>query len=168
MGDWMTCSCNKEKYVLMSIYGRKTVMEHFMLSNILKAKMLICIDKMYKNKIIKNSHMQKIVRFKKCIAISGSFTLLKKCNFQYVDNSSFDRDFLGPGTFQAVLQLYEVAGPAGLYLIKLKVDNDYQLFQEKFCYVILPIVRFQYLGLFVNNGHFFLLSTRVTNSNDAL
>ena len=28
---------------------------------------------------------------------------------------------MGPGTFQAGLELYEVAGPAGLYLIKFKV-----------------------------------------------
>ena len=32
-------------------------------------------------------------------------------------------NFFGPGTFQAVLELDEVAGPAGLYLIKLKVGT---------------------------------------------
>ena len=31
--------------------------------------------------------------------------------------------FVGPGTFQAGLEVYEVAGPAGLYLIKLKVGH---------------------------------------------
>ena len=30
---------------------------------------------------------------------------------------------VGPGTFQAVLELYKVAGPAGLYPIKLEVGN---------------------------------------------
>ena len=31
--------------------------------------------------------------------------------------------FVGPGTFLADLEVYEVAGPAGLYLIKLKVGH---------------------------------------------
>ena len=31
--------------------------------------------------------------------------------------------FVGPGTFQSGLELYDVAGPAGLYLIKLKVGH---------------------------------------------
>ena len=37
----------KEKYILMSVYRRKTVLEPFMLSNFLKAKMQICTNKMY-------------------------------------------------------------------------------------------------------------------------
>ena len=33
------------------------------------------------------------------------------------------RGFVGPGTFQAGLELYELAVPAGLYLIKLKIGH---------------------------------------------
>ena len=71
----------------------KTAIEHFMLSNILQTKIRICIDKMYWNKVIENDHMQKIVRFRKRVAILGLFTLFKTCNFKYVDNSSPDRNF---------------------------------------------------------------------------
>ena len=31
--------------------------------------------------------------------------------------------FVGPGTFQTGLEVYEVAGPAGLYLMELKVGH---------------------------------------------
>ena len=33
------------------------------------------------------------------------------------------KQFMGPGTFQAGLELNEVAGPAGLYLMKLKLGH---------------------------------------------
>ena len=35
-------------------------MEQFMLSNFPQAKMCICIDKIYQNKVNKNNHMRKI------------------------------------------------------------------------------------------------------------
>ena len=53
-------------------------------------------------------------------------TLLKMWNFKYVGNSSVAKRFVGPGTFLAGLELYEVAGPAGLDLIKLKIGHCLQ------------------------------------------
>ena len=50
--------------------------------------------------------------------------------FKYVDNSSVDEEISGawnfpgrPEYFQAGLELNEVAGPAGLYLMKIKVGH---------------------------------------------
>ena len=37
------------------------------------------------------------------------------------------KQFVGPGTFQAGLEIYEVAGPAGLYLMKLKLGHCMKL-----------------------------------------
>ena len=56
----------------------------------------------------------------KRVAISRLSTLLKMWSFKYVGNSSVDEamsSFVGPETFQAGLELYKVAGPAGLYLL---------------------------------------------------
>ena len=36
---------------------------------------------------------------------------------------SWQSDFVGPANFQAGLELYDVAGPDGLYLVKLKVRH---------------------------------------------
>ena len=37
------------------------------------------------------------------------------------------KQLVGPGTFQAGLELYEVAGPAGLYLMKLKLGHWWRM-----------------------------------------
>ena len=57
--------------------GGETRMDHFMLSNFIKSKMRMCIEKMYENKVIKNNHMQKIMICRKHVTILVLFTLLK-------------------------------------------------------------------------------------------
>ena len=69
----------------MTIYGRKILMEQFMLSNFPQAKMCICIDKIYQNKVNKNNHMRKIHERVETLVVHF---VKKMCNFQYVDNSS--------------------------------------------------------------------------------
>ena len=44
-------------------------------------------------------------------------------NFNNLATALLTKRFVGPGTFQVGLELYEVAGPAGLYLIKLKLGH---------------------------------------------
>ena len=72
--------------------------------------------------------MRKIIRFMKRVAISGMSALLK-CGISItLVTALLTKRLLGPGTFQAGLELYEVAGPAGLYLIKLKVGHWFLAF----------------------------------------
>ena len=59
----------------------------------------------------------------KRVAISGLSTLLKCGILNTLATAVLSKRFVGPWTFQAGLELYEVAGPAGLYLIKLKVGH---------------------------------------------
>ena len=67
--------------------------------------------------------MRKIIRFMKSVAISGLSTLLKCGIPNTLATALLTKQCVGPGTFQAGLELYEVVGPAGLYLIKLKVGH---------------------------------------------
>ena len=67
--------------------------------------------------------MRKIIRFTKRVVISGLSILLKCGISNTLATALLTKQFVEPGTFRAGLELYEVAGPAGLYLIKLKVGH---------------------------------------------
>ena len=59
----------------------------------------------------------------KHVAIWGCPHLLNRGISNTLATALFTKRCVGPGTFQAGLEVYEVAGPAGLYLIKLKVGH---------------------------------------------
>ena len=61
----------QDKYALMGIYGRKTVVEYFMLRNTLRTNMHISMSYAYCNQVITNNHMRKLIRFMKRVAIVG-------------------------------------------------------------------------------------------------
>ena len=77
--------------------------------------------------------MRKIIRFMKRVAISVLSTLLKCGISNTLATALLTKQFVGPGTFQAGLELYEVAGPAGLYLVKVKLGHwlHAMLFQQR-------------------------------------
>ena len=78
--------------------------------------------------------MQKIIRFMQSIAILGLFMLLKVRNFKYCwQQPCWQKQFVGYATFQVCLELYEVAGPAGPYLIKLTVGHCFQMNIKSSC-----------------------------------